>query len=56
MMMMFLHFYLIVIFLYIVHFTVYIMTVSLVEWVESSLKVWETWVHSQVASYQRLLK
>ena len=31
-------------------------TGSLTKWVECSPMIWETWVQSQVASYQRLLK
>ena len=34
----------------------YVLTSSLAKWVECSPIVWETWVQSQVASYQRLLK
>ena len=34
----------------------FIFTGSLASWVECSPMVWETWVQSQLASYQRLLK
>ena len=38
------------------NYTITVLTGSLAKWVECSPIVLETWVHSQVASYQRLLK